>query len=184
MKSRELQNTDRRHTGAKARLGLVGYFLLDSLVLGTLVLAATGLSLAVEQDKPGRKDMRGTLQGTPISHGPHHGMASPGGEQVAQGRILYTTYCLSCHGQDAAGQVPGKPMGGVNPDGSLIAPALDRSGHAWHHPRRDLFRVIKHGSSIEGSPMKGWSDKLSDQQITAIIAYFSSLWMPHQQSHH
>ena len=60
--------------------------------------------------------------------------------------------------------------------GGYLAPALNGTGHAWHHPDEVLFRIIHEGSIAEDSPMRGFAGKLSDSEIVASIHYFKSLW--------
>jgi len=97
---------------------------------------------------------------------------------IARGGAVYAQHCAECHGPQAAGQVPGLPQGGANPAGGYFAPALDGSGHAWHHPPDALFGIVKHGSPAADSPMKGFAGKLSDADIRAAIAWLQSLWPP------
>ena len=95
---------------------------------------------------------------------------------IAQGKQLYGQYCASCHGPNGEGELPAQPMGGQRADGTYIAPAMTRTGHAWHHGPDTLFSVIKDGSPAKGSPMVGWGGTLDDEQIHAVIAYIRSLW--------
>src|SRR3989304_9715273 len=55
------------------------------------------------------------------------------GTVVPRGEALYRLNCAPCHGASGAGENPQSPMGGVKDDGSFLAPALDGTGHAWHH---------------------------------------------------
>ena len=97
-------------------------------------------------------------------------------EVVAHGESLFREHCVSCHGVAGVGEVPSKPMGGEKDGGGYLAPALDGSGHAWHHRPETLFQVIKDGSPAGDSPMRGFAGRLSDGEISLIIAYFRSLW--------
>jgi len=86
-------------------------------------------------------------------------------EQITSGSKLFATNCAGCHGDNA--------------DGKLNkAPALNGTAHAWHHSNFGLFQTIKEGSTAKDSPMKGWKDKLTDDEIESIIRYFQSLWNP------
>ena len=101
---------------------------------------------------------------------------------VAQGQALYATHCAQCHGESGRGENPAEPMGGTKPDGGYLAPALDGTGHAWHHAPELLFRVIKEGSPAQDSTMRGWAGRMRDEEIGAVIAYFRSLWPPEIQA--
>ncbi|MEW5756330.1 MAG: cytochrome c [Pseudomonadota bacterium] len=93
--------------------------------------------------------------------------------QLALGRKVYMAHCKECHGEHAEGQPNWRMQG---PDGRYPPPPLDGSGHAWHHTNAVLLDVIKHGSPGGLGNMPGWQDKLSDQEITAVIDWFKSLW--------
>lgn len=95
---------------------------------------------------------------------------------IARGKKLFNVNCSPCHGAQAVGENPARVNGGSKPGGSYWAPALNGTAHAWHHPPDDLFRRIKNGSFLRGSPMPSWNRRLSDQEIHSVIAYFQSLW--------
>ncbi len=95
---------------------------------------------------------------------------------IARGKKLFNVNCSPCHGAQAVGENPARVNGGRKPEGSYWAPALNGTAHAWHHPPDDLFRRIKNGSFLRGSPMPIWNGRLSDQEIHSVIAYFQSLW--------
>ena len=56
------------------------------------------------------------------------------------------------------------------------APPLNGTGHAWHHPQKVLIDVIKNGTARLGGNMPPWKDRLSDQEIEDIIAWFKAQW--------
>ena len=95
---------------------------------------------------------------------------------ITRGSDLFNVNCSPCHGDQAAGENPARVIGGNKPDGGYWAPALNGTAHAWHHSPAFLFQRIKNGSPQQGSPMRGWKGRLSDQEIHAVIAYFQSLW--------
>jgi len=105
-------------------------------------------------------------------------IASSDAEIIALGGRLFAQNCRPCHGDKAVGENPATPLGGWNKAGP-IAPALNGSGHAWHHPPRYFFHTIRNGSSMNGSRMIGWAGRMSDAEIVAVIAYFQSLWPEH-----
>jgi mono/diheme cytochrome c family protein len=102
-------------------------------------------------------------------------------ELIQQGQSLFARNCMPCHGPNGVGQNPAEPNGGYDEHGNLIAPALDGSAHAWHHPDDVLFQWIKHGSALGDSPMRGWEGRMTDEEIWAVIRYFQSLWPARQR---
>lgn len=97
-------------------------------------------------------------------------------ESVVRGGELFAINCASCHGAEAGGEDPARPRGGVRANGVYLAPALNGTGHAWHHPPDALHGIVKNGSPAAGSQMRGWADKMSDREITMVLAYLMSLW--------
>jgi mono/diheme cytochrome c family protein len=99
-----------------------------------------------------------------------------------RGEALYAANCLSCHGG---------PTGGAMMD---YPPKHNASGHTWHHSDCELTEVIKTGSgpmtemmrdvmASPGAPtMPGWREKLSDEEIDAVLAYIRLMWTPQQRS--
>ncbi len=98
--------------------------------------------------------------------------------QVARGRAAYAEQCAACHGARLEGQPDWRSR---KPDGRLPAPPHDASGHTWHHPDADLFKITKQGiaafapSGYE-SDMPAFGDVLSDAEIWAILAFIKSSW--------
>lgn len=86
------------------------------------------------------------------------------------GMSLFAQHCASCHGAGGEG-APGWQKPG--PDGKALAPPLNGSGHAWHHPLKQLYSTIRQGG-VAGMP--AWGDKLSGAETLAIIARFQSWW--------
>ena len=109
---------------------------------------------------------------------------TPSQIELSQGSELFTQNCSSCHGVEGGGQNPESPNGGMLDGGGYLAPALNGTGHAWHHPNSVLFKTIKHGSIASDSSMRAFSNRLSDKEIVMIIHYFKSLWPdPIQEKH-
>jgi mono/diheme cytochrome c family protein len=94
-------------------------------------------------------------------------------QQIANGKVLFQQHCAECHGQQAVGTPNWKVR---LPDGSLPPPPLNGTAHTWHHQMPVLRLAITDGSQSSGGKMPGFRDKLSDQQIDSIIAWFQSLW--------
>jgi len=100
----------------------------------------------------------------------------PTSEQVTQGQKIFQQNCAACHGPAATGQNPKRPKGGMMANGTHLAPALNGTGHAWHHANELLFNTVKHGSMAKDSPMRGFADRLSDEEIVSVLQYVKSLW--------
>lgn len=94
-------------------------------------------------------------------------------DQVALGERLFTQHCASCHQPGATGDSNWRSRG---PDGKFPPPPLNGTAHAWHHPLAQLRHTIANGGSPEYGNMPAWRDKLTDEEIDAVIAWFQSLW--------
>ena len=101
---------------------------------------------------------------------------TPSQIELSQGRELFAKNCSSCHGVEGVGQNPESPNGGMLDGGGYLAPALNGTGHTWHHPDSVLFKTIKHGSIASDSSMRAFSGRLSDEEIILVIQFFKSLW--------
>ena len=97
-----------------------------------------------------------------------------GAQNLAEGRQLYTAYCVSCHGESgkgdgvAAGSLPVKPKDHTS--GATMNPMTDKS----------LAEVISQGGSATGKSgfMPAWGASLNEKQIRDIVAYIRSLAVP------
>lgn len=80
---------------------------------------------------------------------------------IATGRDLFTTYCVACHGPDAAGSE------------TSVGPNLTDA--YWLHGGsiNDVFRTIKYGVIEKG--MASWKTQLQPAQISAVSSYIISL---------
>ena len=110
---------------------------------------------------------------------PQPSMVSSDPEVLDLGRRLFAQNCSPCHGKNAVGENPEKPLGDWKEGIGPLAPALNGTGHAWHHPPSYHLQIIRKGSTLQGSRMIGWDTRMSDFDIIAVIAYFQSLWPPH-----
>lgn len=90
-----------------------------------------------------------------------------------RGRKLFAQNCASCHGSQAQGAPQWSTPGA---DGKYPPPPLNGSAHTWHHPTPVLKRTIREGTIAIGGKMPPWGDKLSDEDMEAIIAWFQSFW--------
>lgn len=94
----------------------------------------------------------------------------PSAAQAAQGRTIYADKCAACHGDTLQGQDGWQtpPAAGA----PKLAPALDATGHGWHHADAQLAEAIRKGSE----PMPAFAGVLRDDEIAAVIAYFKTSW--------
>jgi mono/diheme cytochrome c family protein len=97
---------------------------------------------------------------------------------VARGQTLYAEHCGRCHGDRLEGQ-PNWTARRAN--GTVPPPPLDASGHAWSHPDRQLFDIVKLGGALftrrgETSEMPAYRETLSDADIWAVLTYMKSNW--------
>ena len=95
------------------------------------------------------------------------------------GKTLYMQHCASCHGPNLEGQPNWRNR---MANGRLPAPPHDETGHTWHHPDKVLFGIVKFGVVPPYAPdnyqsdMPAFRDKLSDEQINAILNYIKGTW--------
>jgi len=94
-------------------------------------------------------------------------------DKVSRGRQLYLQNCAVCHGMNGEGAPNWRQR---DAEGKFPPPPLNGTAHTWHHPKPALIYTIKNGTAQLGGNMPAWKDKLSDQDIEDIIAWFQSLW--------
>jgi len=96
-------------------------------------------------------------------------------EALALGEQLYNQYCSDCHGEKLEG-VPKWKV--TQPDGSLLPPPHDSSGHTWHHPDPVLNEIMANGGdpTLYNTKMPGFGDQLTEREIEAILDYIKSHW--------
>lgn len=94
--------------------------------------------------------------------------------QLQRGAALFEAHCASCHGDKGQGKT--LPWNVRQPDGFYPPPPLDDSAHAWHHAAEVLARVVRDGSPPGQGKMPAWKGKLSEQDITDVVVYITSLW--------
>jgi mono/diheme cytochrome c family protein len=113
------------------------------------------------------------------------GRADPGDARlVAQGRIVYDQYCVSCHGANLEGQPNWRDE---LPEGGRPAPPHDKTGHTWHHADTLLLEIVQQGPEANSLPgyvyrMPAFGGTLSDDEIWAVLAYIKSTWPPDIQA--
>lgn len=91
--------------------------------------------------------------------------------QPAHGKVLYAQYCASCHGATGHGEFDWQNR-------ERSAPALDSSGHAWHHEDAQLMSMIL-DKPLPDSRMPPWRNVLSRSDAADLIAYMKTLWTPY-----
>ena len=92
---------------------------------------------------------------------------------VNYGAGLFQQNCAVCHGVNAEGTKEWKK---TDANGNYPPPPLDGSAHAWHHSIPQLARSIKEGGIKLGGVMPAFGDKLSNEEVLALIAFFQSKW--------
>jgi mono/diheme cytochrome c family protein len=103
------------------------------------------------------------------------------------GERIYRARCAACHGANLEGQANWRERGA---DGLLPAPPHDESGHTWHHPDEQLFRLTKFGvARVANMPdyesaMPAFEGTLSDEDIVAVLSWIKSKWPPAVRAKH
>jgi mono/diheme cytochrome c family protein len=95
-------------------------------------------------------------------------LAAPAGRS-ADAPDAWPQNCASCHGADGAGQTKaGKKLGAKN---------LTDAGYQKTFTDDQAFKAVKEGLKDESGTdkMKPFSDKLSDDDIKALVAYVRTL---------
>ncbi len=99
------------------------------------------------------------------------------GLQERRGEQVYNANCLGCHGGPIGGSITDSP------------PRHNANGHTWHHPDCALRRMVSDGSEaiLEGSApntpkMLPFKDRLSSEEIDAVVAYIKTMWTPEQRA--
>ena len=93
--------------------------------------------------------------------------------EIAQGKAIYNEYCASCHGASLEG-VPNWKIS--QPDGTLLPPPHDSSGHTWHHPDTLLIQIISDGGLPENGNMPAYNKILSEDEMYAVLAFIKTSW--------
>ena len=84
------------------------------------------------------------------------------------GKVLYRQYCAACHGSEGQGEFQWQYR-------ERGTPALDSTGHAWHHEDAQLLSMIL-DKPVPDSKMPPWRGVLSRDDALDIIAYIKTLW--------
>jgi mono/diheme cytochrome c family protein len=104
---------------------------------------------------------------------PAVGQSPQAGFDAARGRVLYSTYCSSCHGADGEGR-PGTypPL-----KGSGVVTKGDATKHI--HVVLDGSQGGRVGGLLYANPMPAFAGILNDADIADIIDYERSSWGNH-----
>jgi mono/diheme cytochrome c family protein len=94
-------------------------------------------------------------------------------QQVTSGESVYRQNCIACHLENGAGTENWQTR---DADGKLLPPPLNGTAHTWHHDLGVLARTIVEGGTKLGGSMPAFGDRLSTEEIAAVIAYVQSLW--------
>ena len=93
---------------------------------------------------------------------PAASQSSPAAEQAMDPKKLYSKNCAACHKESGEG-------GKVEIDGKKINPDNLTSDKIKKFPDEKIARYIREGVEDEGMP--AFKDKLTEEQISAIVAY-------------
>lgn len=95
------------------------------------------------------------------------------GAMVEQGEELYQANCQSCHGGATGGSLKDIP------------PPHNAKGHTWHHPDQLLIDMVLNGInfSAEEQKMPAFKDRLSREEVKAILAYIKTWWTDEQRAY-
>ncbi len=92
--------------------------------------------------------------------------------QDARGADLYRQHCQSCHGGPAGGSPTEFP------------PRHNAQGHTWHHGDCELIHWTLEGKpsfGATGTTMPAFSDRLSEDDVRAILAHIKTWWTEEQR---
>lgn len=95
-------------------------------------------------------------------------------DTVSAGQLLFRKNCAVCHGWNAEGITA--DWQARDAEGKYPPPPLNGTAHTWHHPTSILTRIINDGTAAMGGTMPAWRDKLSAEEIAAILHWITSLW--------
>lgn len=115
--------------------------------------------------------MASYLKSLPSVDAPAPANFAPAGEQLlAEGRRLYTTHCVDCHGADGKGKAPAYPPLAGNRAVTLT-------------PAVNAIRMVLNGGfppGTQGNPrpygMPPYSHELNDAQVAAVLSYVRASW--------
>ena len=93
-----------------------------------------------------------------------------------RGQEVYNANCFSCHLGPTGGRIEDSPS------------RHNANGHTWHHPDCALRRMVREGSDgisaavrSDALKMQPFKDRLSPEDIDAVLAYVKTMWTPGQR---
>lgn len=101
--------------------------------------------------------------------------------EVARGEQLYNANCASCHGGPTGGGMMDYP------------PKHNANGHTFQHPDCELAQIVWNGGDAmteamrqmmappDAPTMPAWREKLSTEEIDAVLAYIKTMWTPNER---
>lgn len=96
------------------------------------------------------------------------------GTPTARGKVVFESKCVECHGETGRGDGPAAMLLTPRPLDFTTGKYKIRTTETGSVPTDDdLVRSITEG--LPGSAMPGWQGILSDQDITAVVAYIKTL---------
>ena len=96
------------------------------------------------------------------------------GQDQAEGRKLYLTYCSSCHGDKGKGDGPAASSLPVKPADHTNGAVMNQ------FPDKFLTEIISKGGSAVGKSalMPAWGSQIKDKQLRDVVAYIRSIADP------
>ena len=88
-------------------------------------------------------------------------------ETLERGESLYIANCATCHGTEGQGWA----------QEGVLAPAVNGSEHAWHHPDEQLVDLLRNGGVVMPAVGADWSE----EEIEAVLSYVKRWWTPRQR---
>jgi mono/diheme cytochrome c family protein len=112
------------------------------------------------------------------------GLRLASNKELSPGRLLYLSYCGTCHGANLEGQ----PNWQSRDDrGRLPAPPHDATGHTWHHSDRQLRAIVMDGFEAiapgYSTDMPAFGDVLSAAEFDLILEYLRSSWPERERAY-
>ncbi len=140
-----------------------------------VVFSLLGVAACSPEADTAQQDARPPAADTPAGAQPDSASQDRGLEfgRVVTGGRLFRENCAACHGKQAEGDPNWQRR---NAQGKFPPPPLNGTAHTWHHSREVLKGVIRNGTLAQGGGMPAWKEKLSDEEIDAIIDWIISRW--------